>query len=376
MQVKQFVLHTDQWSSPLQSMPNAQLVLAFGDRTLVKNHAIQTALEEHFPNAQRIGCTTSGEIAGAQVYDAALVVTAIEFEKTPMACTHIQIDDFENSIEAAARLAEGLLHDDLRYVLLISDGQKVNGSELVDGLKRFLPSNVLITGGLAGDDSRFQETIVWHNEQIASGLVVMVGFYGDALTIGHGSLGGWDTFGPSRLITGSQANKLFTLDNESALALYKTYLGDYADQLPASALLFPLAVSQEEEGDYVVRTILNVDEAEQSMTFAGDMPEGWYAQLMRANVDRLIDGAQLAAEAALTPFKSVQPDFALLISCVGRRLVLGQRVEEELEEVQSLVGERCIAAGFYSYGEVSPLQQTMDCRLHNQTMTITTFSER
>jgi hypothetical protein len=252
----------------------------------------------------------------------------------------------------------------------------MNGTEFVQGLQNVLPQDVLITGGMAGDDDRFQETVVWHNASADPDLAVICGLYGDDLTIGHGTLGGWDPFGPNRLITRSEDNVLYELDGENALALYKTYLGDYAADLPASALLFPLEVSRADESDSVVRTILAVDEDAQSMTFAGDMPEGHQARLMRANFDRLVDGAIGAADQAVQSFNDVTPTFALLVSCVGRRLVLKQRVEEELEQVMDVLGTQCTATGFYSYGEISPLSGDMNCRLHNQTMTVTTFSER
>jgi hypothetical protein len=126
----------------------------------------------------------------------------------------------------------------------------------------------------------------------------------------------------------------------------------------------------------VVRTILAVDKAEQSLTFAGDVPAGAYARLMKANFDRLIDGAHGAAEHAVAAPGGVAPGLALLISCVGRRLVLHQRVEEEIEAAREVLGVGVTFAGFYSYGEISPFTPQARCELHNQTMTITTLGER
>jgi hypothetical protein len=119
-----------------------------------------------------------------------------------------------------------------------------------------------------------------------------------------------------------------------------------------------------------------IDEENQSMTFAGDMPEGGYARLMKANFDRLIDGAGDAAHATSETLGASKPELALLISCVGRKLVLKQRVEEEVEGVRDVLGEDTVLAGFYSYGEICPHGAFTQCELHNQTMTITTFSER
>ena len=238
-----------------------------------------------------------------------------------------------------------------------------------------MKTRVPITGGLAGDDADFEKTLVGLNCDPREGEVVAIGFYGNHLKIGYGSFGGWDTFGTERIITKSEGNILYELDDKSALALYKEYLGDLASELPGSALLFPLRLKTDSKEEFVVRTILDIDEKNQAMIFAGDIPQGAKAQLMRANFDRLIDGAATAANFCIEPFKETQPSFALLISCVGRRLVLGQRVEEELEECANILGENVNTAGFYSYGEISPFNQAISCKLHNQTMTITTFAE-
>jgi hypothetical protein len=211
-----------------------------------------------------------------------------------------------------------------------------------------------------------------------SGYVTAVGFYGDHIRLGHGSKGGWDKFGPERQVTKSIGNVLYELDGRPALGLYKEYLGDRASGLPATGLLFPLAIrTSQAEGKVLVRTILAVDEATQSMTFAGDIPEGVFAQLMRANFDRLIQGASEAATLTFDHHNgsySDSPTLSIAISCVGRRLVLGERTEEEIEATLEILPKGSRQIGFYSYGEISPYKSGA-CDLHNQTMTLTTIAE-
>lgn len=205
--------------------------------------------------------------------------------------------------------------------------------------------------------------------------VIAVGLYGSDLEVRWGSAGGWEAFGPRRRVTRSEANLLFELDGRPALELYKTYLGERAEGLPATGLLFPLELLSGEEGEpSLVRTILAVDESAQSLTFAGDVPEGRTVRLMRSTIDKLIWGAETAGEMAGHP--RVPPEFALLVSCVGRRLVLDQRVEEEVEAVLAELGQPSGAIGFYSYGEIGPGGVEHGCELHNQTMTLTTLAER
>src|SRR5262245_47593850 len=264
---------------------SAQLVLVFGATAALKDAEHFQAIRQAYPKAHVCGCSTAGEIHGTRVLDDSLVVTAAHFERTQLQTAKIKLDQAADSFDAGRRLAQALPHDGLVHVFVISDGLKVNGSELVKGLVKNLPPQVAVTGGLSGDGARFEQTLVAADCAPESGVIVAVGFYGSKLRVGYASMGGWDSFGPERLITKSKGNVLYELDGQSALALYKKYLGEHAAQLPSSGLLFPLSLRTEEGGTAVVRTILSVDEKNQSMIFAGDIPQGAHARLMKANFD-------------------------------------------------------------------------------------------
>jgi hypothetical protein len=111
------------------------------------------------------------------------------------------------------------------------------------------------------------------------------------------------------------------------------------------------------------------------MIFAGDVPEGSQVRFMKANFDRLIHAASQASTDTFVMNATPSPKLALLISCVGRKLILDKRVEEEVAAVSEAFGEKTMLTGFYSYGEISPFSPSSQCELHNQTMTITTFDE-
>jgi len=330
---------------------DADLVIAFGSTDLLRDHSIYDAIRKQYPKANILMNSTSGEIIDVYVNDETISLTALKFEKTKIQTHMTLISDAENSFQAGQNLANQFEKTDLTNVLVISDGQLVNGSELVVGLQQTLPQGTIITGGLAGDGARFQSTLVGLNEAPKQGVIIAVGFYGKALKVTYGSVGGWDSFGPERLITKSRANILFELDGQPALDIYKMYLGEYAKELPGSGLLFPLSIRSKDTDDAIVRTILAVNEEEKSLTFAGNMPEGNLARLMKANFDRLIEGSSNAAQNSMHGKK---PELAILISCVGRKLVLDQRIEEEIEVVRAVYGEKTAITGFYSYGEISP----------------------
>lgn len=375
MKVFQSIYQHAQWQTPLTVNEQAQLVMMFGNRDNFYDASFRENLIKHFPNADLVACTTSGEIQEQSIYDESVCLSALTFEKSKVKVVSDIVSNHSDSAQLAQSLAKQLVTDDLSHVLVISDGHEVNGSELTKGLCRVLPTQISVTGGLAGDDVRFSETIVMHNQQVAPGLVVAIGFYGEHVQVGHGYLGGWKPFGSQRIITKSEGNVLHEIDGRPASDLYKEYLGSHADSLPGSALRFPISIKADDSHLPIVRTILAIDDENHTMTFAGDMPEGAKCQLMRANLENLVEGAAQAAESTLESLSGREPEFALIVSCVGRRSVLSQRAEEELEAVQDVF---CNApmAGFYSYGEISPTLNNEACSLHNQTITITAFSEQ
>lgn len=354
----------------------ADLVLVFGSAERLAAMAF-AELRAAYPAAVIVGCSTAGEIYGLNVLDDTLTTTAVRFEHTRVKLAMTRVDSAADSLAAGTKLARELNTDGLRHVLVLSDGLHVNGTELARGLRQELAEGVAVTGGLSGDGADFKRTLVIADGPASECVIAAVGFYGEALRVGYGCLGGWDPFGPDRLVTRAQGNVLYELDGQSALELYKRYLGDHAAGLPATGLLFPLELHQAAASRTpgIVRTILSVNEDDQSMTFAGDIPEGVYARLMKANFDRLVDGASGAAQSTLEGLGGVPAQLAVLISCVGRKLVLKQRVEEEVESVRDVLGAGAALTGFYSYGEISPGLAMDKCDLHNQTMTITTFAE-
>ncbi|OAN50431.1 hypothetical protein A6A04_18295 [Paramagnetospirillum marisnigri] len=378
MWIDQRLWTKDSGWSPAAAVPGeASLVLYFAAPGAMDPTALFQELKARYGNAAIVGCTTGGEIGGNDVLDDSIVTAAVGFDKARVRVAARDISDVCQSgtigAELARDLAPRLGESELRAIFILSDGTKVNGDALVDGCIDAVTEGVVVTGGLAGDGARFQSTAVGCNDAMRAGRVAAIGLYGDSLAIGHGSFGGWDEFGPPRTITRSAANVLYELDGEPALDLYKRYLGEEAQGLPGSALLFPLSIrpSMGAEGGEVVRTIVGIDEDAKSMTFAGDVPTGHVARLMRGNFDNLVDGAGKAAEAADTQ----APCLAILVSCIGRKLLMGQRIVEEVEIVSDVLGGNANLIGFYSYGEISPHGFTGKCELHNQTMTITTISE-
>lgn len=377
VKITQLQFNQNQWHAIRQDTTNtnmASLVLCFGSKQIIAHGGWRSSLADLFPKADIIACSTAGEFNNVAITDNSLVATALQFDKGRIVSKVVHVNGFADSHEAGKALAGMLDKVGLRMCLLFSDGALVNGQELVDGTLEVM-GDIPVAGGLAGDGADFKSTLVGLNSDIKEGNIVAVGFYGTELKIGFGSMGGWAEFGPTRTITKSNQNVLFEIDNAPALELYKRYLGPYASELPGSALLFPLALTDENKGT-VVRTILSVNESQNSMTFAGNMPEGAQVRMMKTTLENLAEAAAGAAlKSVLQPSKANSDSLAILISCVGRKAVFGSRIDEEFEAVRHALGQEVVLAGFYSYGEISPGGAALKCQLHNQTMTITTLSE-
>lgn len=353
-------------------LKRAHFVLYFAAPTLLDSGERFAELRAAFPGAQLIGCTTGGEVLGQDVLDGTISATAVELRATPVRSAEAAISDASGAAPLGRMLGERLNASELRWIFVLSDGTQVNGSELVRGFRAAVGDEIPITGGLAGDGDAFAVTRVGLNANPQAGRVAALGLYGPALRIGHGSYGGWQAVGPVRMITRSARNVLYDLDGQPALELYKKFLGEEADHLPSSALLFPLRVYPQGQPDqWVVRTIIGIDEASGAMTFAGDMPESHMVQMMLGNYERIVEGAGKAGQQA----RIADPQLGILVSCIGRKLLLKQRIAEEVEAVAAVLGSTCRLAGFYSYGEIAPQEAGGFCDLHNQTMTITAISE-
>lgn len=365
------------WSTPLPDADSPQtLILVFGAPSFINNQEPFQELSEKYPHSIIAGCSTAGEIFNDHILDDSLVVSITQFTHTQIRLYTAPIRHAEQSFETGTDIAKHLSGQELSAVLVLTDGLVMNGTEFVKGVNTQLTEKVLVTGGLAADGSAFKETWILVDGRPKPGYAAGVGFYGNAVCIDHGSKGGWKAFGPERIVTKSNNNVLYELDDKPALELYKNYLGDMAGGLPATGLRYPLSLYDKSTGKKLVRTILAVDESEQSLTFAGDIPTGHSVQLMYATFENLLDGAEDAATMLNITAKPEQEVLAIAISCVGRRMVMEEEPGAELEIIMQALPQQTKQVGFYSYGELSPCMKHGNCDLHNQTMTLTTIYEQ
>ncbi len=378
MKTRQLTLRSDETNdaafAPLRDIA-PQLVLVFAAPGRL-NPALGETLKKALPGALSLGCTTCGEISDDGVDSGTTVVTAVHFDDPAIRGASTEIGAMEDSRDAGRRLAAQLKGEGLRGVLVFGQGVAINGSAMLEGMTEVLGPDVVISGGLAGDNGAFEKTQVLFDGRVSDRLIGAVGFRSPRTLLSHGSFGGWQPFGPARRVTRCAGNVLYELDGAPALETYKRYLGAHADGLPASGLLFPFAMlDAQHDQTGLIRTILGVNEADGSLVLAGDVHADGYLRLMHASTDSLVTGAQAAASAASSALAAHGDGLTVLVSCVGRKLVMGARVDEEVEAVGEVFGQGTTLAGFYSHGEISPMLPSTECRLHNQTMTVTFVGE-
>ncbi len=375
MQTETLAYNNGAWKTNdnISDKDSVDLVTVFGETEEFVQGKHYDYLRERYPKAHIVGCSSSGNILGAEISESSMVATAVSFESAKVVLKSIVFEIGDDIKTVSENLASEIEKEGLKHLFLLTDGLNLNGSELAKGFNEVM--DVPKTGGLAGDGARFEQTWVIADGYAQQKMIAALGFYGDSLMIGTGCYGGWSEFGTFKEITKSSANILFELDGRPALDLYKEYLGEYASDLPNSGLRFPLSVRKDENSPEIIRTLLGINEEDKSIIFAGNVPEGYTARLMKPNIDLLIEGAGHAAEIA--KMQNDKSAFGLVVSCVGRKLVMSQLVDEELEAVAEELGENVQLSGFYSYGEIAPFCDDLkNCELHNQTMTLTVIYEK
>ena len=376
MKTAELVWENNQWKHHAGERIDSQdagLILVFGDLDAIGSDTFREPLMAAYPRAHIAGASTAGTIESSGMSEHSLVATVVAFEKGWIKMAVAKGLNNPTLRERAHELVQSLPKEHLRHVFILMDGLGgLDASLLVKGVNS-AEKGLCVTGGLAGEGGEYKRTLVFGDCAPEERMAVAIGFYGEALHVSVGCETGWEEFGAERIVTRSEGNVIYEIDHKPAIQLYEDYLGDYISNLPASGLRFPLSVSRYSGDKEVVRVMMGIN-PDQSIVFAGDIPQGSVVRLMKTNVTNLIDGAELSAQAVRR--HNEKPSLAIAITCAGRRAVLKQLADGELEAVQNRLGGQTRLCGFYSYGEIAPFSDDLkDCKLHNQTMTLTVVYE-
>lgn len=351
------------------------IVFYFTTNDIANRLDIWRIMQQQYPNAILCGCSSSAPICNADLYENAVTGMALHFEKTRLRTWQSSCPQQSDSHAAGKAMVDALLADDLAHIFVIADGLSIHGSQFLSGANCSLPEGVCISGGLASDNFEFKETLSGIDKAPAPHQICAIAFYGDAIRVGCSAESGWEKFGPKRTITRSHGNVIYELDNKPAYSLYKDYLGpEYAGQLPGSGLRFPLGIQENEESDLIIRSIDGILEQDKALHFNGDIPTGYISWFMSGQLETFAAGASKAATQARASVPDV-PQAALLVSCLGRQLIMGASVIYELDAINEVLTDAVPVAGFHSAGEFSQEKQSCRSIFQTQTMTVTLLAE-
>lgn len=319
-----------------------------------------------------LGCTTDGEISSEGLSSGSAVLVGIVTDRIDF---HLSaVENLSRNCESAGRKLALGLPKSTRYLQLFSDGITGNGCAILRGISSVFGEDLPVSGGTAGDDGRFVQTWQFAGSRMLTDAAVAVGFSGD-FQLGIGLKSGWTSIGLTKTVTASSGNKLFELNGEPALKVYERFLGKYAHKLPSIGVEYPLGLirlgEHMGETDYsLLRATMSVNREEGSITFAGEIPEGAEVSLTCGDIASVLHASEEAARLALSDLGDARVAMIFCYSCMARKIVLGSRTGEEIALIRQAIGLHLPIAGFYTYGEYSPMRCHSASFLHNETATV------
>jgi hypothetical protein len=336
-----------------------------------------------------IGGTTGGEISTEAISDDSIVIMAIHSNKIKFA-TALGKNISKNELNAGKQLATNLLNQIpkklAKTLIMVPDGLAGNGTEIIKGAQSILGEYFEIVGGSLGDKSDFKKTYQYYNGKVYENSVPGL-LLGGNIKTATGIRSGWESIGNKMKVTKSESNIVYELDNEPALDFYEKVLGPVrSKKLPGIALEYPFGMIDEKamingkEMYFQLRAPLSIDKNKKSITFAAAIPEGKYVTITTASRNSIIGGSASASKQAKETFKGKKIDLMLIFDCIGRKLVLGKRTQEEITAVQNTLGKNIPMIGFFTYGEIGPIdkrvKELQSTRYHNQTTIVFLMGEK
>ena len=311
------------------------------------------------PNAICLGTTTDGEIQDHSISTKETVISISVFEKTSIKSTKVTS---ENSFDNGVNLCKNLIEEDTKLIIVFSDGTTTNGEEFLKGIES-VNKDVIIAGGMAGDNSDFIQTFISEGSTLLEKGAVGVSLNSKELNIHNSYSFNWSPIGVEHEIDRVEANRVYSIDSITPVDFYAKYLGqDVARALPATGIEFPLII--EKNGIKIARAVIAKHD-DGSLSFAGNLNEGDRVRLGFGNAEMIINQPTSALEKFCD--KSIETFF--LYSCMARRRYMPGFIQVEIEPFASIAP----TSGFFTYAEF--YHHNSHNQLLNQTLTAVALSE-
>ncbi|MEM6838904.1 MAG: FIST N-terminal domain-containing protein [Cyanobacteria bacterium P01_C01_bin.120] len=359
------------WSKPFPDLDSDNtLIVVFAAHEYCDSPEPLKELRQAFPKSKIIGCSTPVVVCDGGLREGAIAVGIIRFKNTQIRLSYTSVQGFAESRTAGQHLGKQLADENLKGVLIFSDGVTTEATDLVRGLQEMLPSDVTIAGGLASGHT-LDDTWMLCDGELKRFYACAVGFVGNTVELTRATGGGWRLVGGECQATRTAGRTLFELDGEPANAVYQRQIGCNAGfGLHESSTRYPLTLRLPDLEMQIVRDINSVDEASGALELAGDIPEGVMVQVMTTTEDEILDGVDEAIERLRS--KTILPKhnaLAVYVSCAGRRAVLLEKTNEEAALAHDGLGQGIHQIGMYAFGEISTTSSGPP-HVHNETITI------
>jgi len=334
-------------------------------------------ISKKFKNAIITGCTSNGIINSKGVNNSVIAITALKFTNSSVALYTINLSpDSCATFECGSKFINKIEQDNLKHIFLLSDQHLLIEQEFLDGMNANSDAAVSITGGLSSNSEFDDSKGLIINGKLDTNKAIAVAFYGESLKVGYHAVAGWNSYGSEHLVTNSSEKKILEIDDQPALDWYNSHFNENdIKKIKNIGIKYPIKIRNSENTSPVLRSPEHFDESDKSINLLSDISKGSYIRVMKADKDRVINGAENAAKKIIENYNH-QHELAILISCKGRKLLLNGSTSEEVEAVVDQFPESTITTGFYSNGEISPFYKKTKCSYHNLTMCITTISEQ
>ena len=369
MKVKQYKYINDKWDKELDYSldSHSTLIIIFGN----KDKEVVPIIN-NFPQSKIIGCSSGGEICkDFYTLNDSLVISVIQFEKSSLTTVTVDINNYDDSFSKGKEIFSALQDENLKGIITFAPGLTINGTKFVAGLSS-TKGACTICGGLAGN-SDITETFIYSNKGKELDKAVAVGVYGEDVEVFSSAYSGVAPISLEREITLAKDNIVFEIDNMTAYEFYCKYLPDSLeisqDNFNSLSFQFPLSIADNLNIDEdTVRTPIGLNITNGSIIFSGEFTTGDKVRLLRATTDRFIEGANKACRNLYSEIGN-RENLVIAVSCVGRRSVLRDYIDDEIVTMKNIVSHHGTLCGFYSFGEISDRTNNYSV-FHNQTMNL------
>ncbi|MCC0179142.1 FIST C-terminal domain-containing protein [Waterburya agarophytonicola K14] len=344
-----------------EEAPQAGILFAAFD---FDHSLILQQIKQQFPDLELIGGTSSAEISsrlGYQEDSLTLMLFCSDEIEITAGIGYQASHNPRAAVQQAIAPAKSKSSQEISLCLSFIDGLHLSGSKIVEAIKQELNSKIPVFGGVTADDMKFEQTYQFYDQEVCTDAIVTLIFSGKLL-LAAGVGNGWNSLSKPKKVTKAENNILYEIDGQPALEFYQYYLND-----SAPSLKYPLAVFENNTNKFYLRVPTAHDNQLNSIQFFGDIPQGATVQIMETNAQGILNSSQTSIADALKNYPGTEPAAAIFFSCVTRSSILGTKAATEYQGISAHLNSACPSIGFYTYGEIAPLQKDGAICLHHET---------